>query len=234
MYNNKDYFLTDLEIVKVFEFERSFEFVDFFKDLYKKRQAEPENKKFYKSMLNGLIGSFQASPFYKNKYLKNFLPPNFKIPEEQKELDFCFEFKENNTFKYFPFSCAVISLARVYLMENIMKYYCDSLKRVIYVDTDSMIVENAWYNNIVDNKKIGCFKLEGVSDSFYLLKAKNYSSFNSRKKINLSLTKTAGFKSEELIPFFEKNVFTGQVIVYRTVFDSLTFLPKIISFKTYF
>lgn len=159
-------------------------FIDFFynKRLQYKKEKNHAFDLFTKIIMNSCYGKFgqksteyvkQEKPIETNTIFKaningiNVLQVGHVVYHLIKSDDSVYE-------TFVPISAFITSFARMYLVEMILKA---GRKNVFYVDTDCLIVNEKGHLNLkkyIHNSKLGCLKLEDVSNDSVFYRPKFY------------------------------------------------------------
>lgn len=166
----------DLEIMKrhydiyVLEFKKGVGFKTFryyFKpwvmEHYKQKQeTEGGMRLVHKLTLNSLYGKFGSKPVGRNKipYLDEDGALAFRLTDEHDMGQY-----------YLPIALAVVSYAHLLLDNGIADTGVDNF---VYCDTDSIHTLGTLPADVVDNKELGKFKLEGTEETAKYIRQKTY------------------------------------------------------------
>ena len=147
-------------------------FADWVKDLYeKKSNSEGGLRLVYKLLLNSLYGKFGSKTSGRNK-----------IPMLNSEgaLVFTLSDEKNMGEYYLPVAIAITSWAHV-IIDNAIRD--TGVENFVYCDTDSVHTLGTLPDNIVDNKELGKFKLEGVEKICKYVRQKTYIYYDDKWNI---------------------------------------------------
>ena len=159
----KHYIIYDIEYLDGYKFKASPNLFDrFLLPIYdKKCNSKGSEKQLYKLLLNGLYGKFATNPKHCSKI--PYLDENGLVRYKNGEVTI-------DKTVYTAVSSFITANARDYLYEAIQNNY-DSF---IYCDTDSVHLTKPIKNAIVDDKKLGAFKLEKTYVKSKYLAQKTY------------------------------------------------------------
>ena len=137
------------------------QYVDYWYDV--KSNSKGAKKQVAKTMLNSLYGKFGTNPVSKSKIPnKNGVDSklNFTLSEE----------KDMGSY-YLPMAMFITSWAHVIIDDAIC---ATGIENFVYVDTDSVHTIGYLPNEMIDNKELGKFKLEGIEKISKYIRQKCY------------------------------------------------------------
>lgn len=172
-------------------YEHAYLFTEFITYLYdKRRKAEsedaPTDAYLYKILMNSHYGKW-GQKGYHTKYIGEAKNNEYKtetiidgetgkpIKRVQFGTRISLQFEQGSARDSFPAIAAhVTAYARMYLWQLIVKA---GQRNVLYVDTDSLLVNNNGYRNLrtfLDSTALGALKLEGTYDEIEIYGCKDY------------------------------------------------------------
>lgn len=214
-----------LEINKLAIYEKNIIFKDFVDFFYEKRiefseQKNEAYKMFCKYILNNLYGKFGQTSLNYIETAKIGKPAFNSVEiidsinnERYIQMTFgnkIFETaqKGNNSYESFvAISSFVTAYARMYLIELILKA---KRENVYYVDTDSLVVNQEGYNNLIneiDPSELGKLKLEEISYNSSFFRPKYYIFNNVEKCKGVKKTAKKLFEDDDTL-MIEQEQFT--------------------------
>lgn len=125
-----------------------------------------------KLFLNSLYGKFGQNPVRRRK-----LP---YIDIENKVKFYKTEKTTSKKFNYLPVAVFITALARYKVINDIMKIGIDNW---VYTDTDSILSLTPFPSEMVDDKKLGKYKVEQIFKKCRILGPKTYYGVNTRNEI---------------------------------------------------
>lgn len=170
----RHYDITFIKFKEIYGFKTSKTiFRDFIMKYYElKSQATGPMKVLYKLIINNLYGKFGSKHLGKHK-----------IPYiEDNKLKFESSKEEEMKKYYLPIAIAITSHAHMLIDNAIMK---TGYNNFVYCDTDSVHTLGSLPYEMVDNKEIGKFKLEGVEEVSKYLRTKCYI-YQENNEINIT------------------------------------------------
>lgn len=127
-----------------------------------KSEAQGGMRLVYKLTLNSLYGKFGSKPVGRNK-----------IPtlDETGTLKYSMSEEHDMGLYYLPVAIAIVSWAHKLIDDAICTTGLDNF---VYCDTDSVHTLGSLPDDMVDNKELGKFKLEGIEDTAKYIRQKTY------------------------------------------------------------
>lgn len=125
-----------------------------------------------KLFLNSLYGKFGQNPVRRRKLPYIDLENKVKFYKTEKTI--------SKKFNYLPVAVFITALARYKVINDIMKIGIDNW---VYTDTDSILSLTPFPSEMVDNKKLGKYKVEQIFKKCRVLGAKTYYGINTRNQI---------------------------------------------------
>ena len=116
----------------------------------------------YKLLLNSLYGKFGSKAVGYNK---------IPMIGEDGTLEFVNTEEHEMSLYYIPMAIAIVSWAHKIIDDAIMEV---GYENFVYCDTDSVHTLSSLPDNLVDNKQLGKFKLEGIEDISKYVRQKTY------------------------------------------------------------
>ena len=201
-------------------------FIDYVEKWYGKKNVDPGAKKIVdKLMLNCLYGKFGSN--HKGYH---------KIPildEETGKVKYIKSDIQSMKKYYLPIAIAITSYAHLYI-DNAIN--ATGIENFVYCDTDSIHTLGTLPKNMIDDKKLGKFKLESIEDKSKYVRQKSYITYENghynitcagmtddmkEKVINKYGDKVFNAFSEGLIvtgKLIPKHV-KGGIVLYETTFQ---------------
>ena len=191
----KHYNIYYLEFIEGFGFKTSKNlFKNYVDKWYEIKNNSKGAKKFVaKMMLNSLYGKFGSNPIGKKK-----------IPKYNEHL--CYEYSEEEELPiyYLWIAIAVTSHAHKLIDDNIYK---TGVKNFVYCDTDSIHTLGDLPKEIIDNKELGKFKLEGIELKSKYIRQKCYVVKEQDNSIVLTCAGMPQNVKEKAINLYNDNIF---------------------------
>lgn len=131
---------------------------------------DPESDMFIISYEKGINKEILTDSLLKNKI-------TYKEREEFENKE-KFHFLLTNTAVHI--AAAITAYARIEINTYKLKYQ----KSLLYSDTDSLFLDEPMEDSLIDSKKLGMFKLEGVYDSAFFIAPKVYALFKDKDSLN--------------------------------------------------
>lgn len=125
-----------------------------------------------KLFLNSLYGKFGQNPVRRRKLPYIDLENKVKFYKTEKTI--------SKKFNYLPVAVFITALARYKVIMDIMKIGIDNW---VYTDTDSILSLTPFPSDMVDNKKLGKYKVEQIFKKCRILGPKTYYGINTRNQI---------------------------------------------------
>lgn len=221
----RNYDVKYFRVVEAYGFHTSTTlFKDYVEHFYTLKQESTGAKKFvYKRMLNSLYGKFGSKPMASNKVPVMVDGVVRYVTTEPKQMK----------RYYLATAIAITSYGHLHIDDGIVATGYDNF---VYCDTDSIHTLGTLPNNMVDNKKLGLFKLEAVEETCKYIRQKCYitkengeihiTSAGMNEEIKKLIIDKYGEKSFDIFEkglkvngkLLPKNV-KGGVILYETTFQ---------------
>lgn len=125
-----------------------------------------------KLFLNSLYGKFGQNPTRRRKLPYIDLENKVKFYKTEKTI--------SKKFNYLPVAVFITALARYKVINDIMKIGIDNW---VYTDTDSILSLTPFPSEMVDDKKLGKYKVEQIFKKCRILGPKTYYGVNTRNEI---------------------------------------------------
>lgn len=125
-----------------------------------------------KLFLNSLYGKFGQNPERRRKLPYIDLENKVKFYKTEKTI--------SKKFNYLPVAVFITALARYKVINDIMKI---GIENWVYTDTDSILSLTPFPSEMVDNKKLGKYKVEQIFKKCRVLGPKTYYGINTRNQI---------------------------------------------------
>lgn len=168
----RHYDIYHLEYVKIYGFKTARGLFKKWVDEHYKAKSESTGglRLVYKLTLNSLYGKFGSKPTGRNKipYMEDDTL-KYKLSEEH-----------DMGIYYIPVAIAIVSYAHMLIDDAICMVGVDNF---VYCDTDSVHTFVELPSDVVDNKELGKFKLEGIEEISKYIRQKTYiyKEYNSKK-----------------------------------------------------
>lgn len=160
----RHYDITFIEYVEMYGFKTSCViFEDFINEFYALKNASTGGMKLlYKLIINNLYGKFGSK-----------CRGSTKIPMLDDNSEITFDLSDEKSMRkyYLPVAIQVCSVAHLLIDNAIM---LTGYNNFVYCDTDSVHTLGTLPNELVDNKELGKFKLEGIEDTAKYIRQKCY------------------------------------------------------------
>ena len=201
-------------------------FIDYVEKWYERKSIDTGAKKIVdKLMLNCLYGKFGSN--HKGYH---------KIPTLDEETGKVKYIKSDicDMKKYYlPIAIAITSYAHKYIDDAIEK---TGIENFVYCDTDSVHTLGTLPDDMIDNKKLGKFKLEGIEEKAKYIRQKSYITYEKGKYTITCAGMTEDMK-DEVINKYKNDVFKafseglivkgklipkhvkGGIVLYETTFQ---------------
>jgi hypothetical protein len=138
------------------------------------------------------------------------------ISEDKKKEIFNFYNKEKVKQKYYTtnvaISAAISSYSRIKLINDMYKHISNGAT-IFYYDTDSIFTDKALNIEMVDNTKLGNYKLLKTIEKALFITPKVYYLFDKNKQIT---NKFKGFKKKKLLTYNDYYSFLKKCYIYTT------------------
>lgn len=125
-----------------------------------------------KLFLNSLYGKFGQNPVRRRKLPYIDIENKVKFYKTEKTI--------SKKFNYLPVAVFITALARYKVINDIMKIGIDNW---VYTDTDSILSLTPFPCDMVDDKKLGKYKVEQIFKKCRILGPKTYYGINTRNEI---------------------------------------------------
>ena len=223
---NKHYDIDYLEFKEIYGFHTTrLMFTGYVNKWYSRKSVDTGARKVVdKLMLNSLYGKFGSKQ-------KGY----HKIPYLDEEGIVKYKHSEIEDMKkyYLPIAIAITSYAHKYIDDAIM---ATGIENFVYCDTDSIHTTGTLPKDMIDNVKLGKFKLEGVEEKSRYVRQKTYV-YRENGKIVITCAgmsqdmkdKTIEMYGEDVFNQFKKGFITtgkllpkrvkGGVVLYETTFQ---------------
>lgn len=165
----KNYDINEIKFLGGYKFAvRNDMFTDYVDKYYKMKQNATitENwamRTIAKLFLNSLYGKFGQNPVRRKKLPYVDMDGKIKYYKSEKSIA--------KKFKYLPIAVFITSIARYKILNDIEKIGKDNW---VYTDTDSILSTVRLPNDMIDNEKLGLYKIEHVFKKTRVLGPKTY------------------------------------------------------------
>lgn len=191
----RNYNVYYLEYIKIYGFKTSTNMFKEYIDLWYSRKCVDKGAKKIvdKLMLNSLYGKFGSN-----------CKGAHKIPFISEEVVALKNSDIEDMKKYYlPMAIAIVSYAHLKIDNGIHKAGYD---KFVYVDTDSIHTLGTLPNELIDQKKLGYYKLEGIEETSKYLRQKAYV-YKQDNKISITCAGMPNKLKENAIKEYGDNIF---------------------------
>ena len=191
-----NYDIEYLEFIEILGFKTTkYLFRKYIDKYYEIKNREKGAKKLIaKLMLNSLYGKFGSKPEGKTK----------KPILVEETLKFEYNEKEDMKHYYLPIAIAITSYAHKLLDDNI-RY--TGIENFVYCDTDSIHTLGDLPKELIDNKELGKFKLEGIEKTSKYIRQKCYVVKDDDNFIKITCAGMPENLKEKAISIYNEEIF---------------------------
>lgn len=191
-----NYDIEYLEFIEILGFKTTkYLFRKYIDKYYEIKNREKGAKKLIaKLMLNSLYGKFGSKPEGKTK----------KPILVEESLKFEYNEKEDMKHYYLPIAIAITSYAHKLLDDNI-RY--TGIENFVYCDTDSIHTLGDLPKELIDNKELGKFKLEGIEKISKYIRQKCYVVKDEDNSIKITCAGMPENLKEKAISIYNEEIF---------------------------
>lgn len=223
----RHYDIHAMKIIKMYGFRcSSTMFSDYVNKWYSKKNIDEGAKKIVdKFMLNCLYGKFGSNNkgYHRIPYIEE---ETGKVKYGKSEI-------QDMKKYYLPLAIAITSYAHLYIDDGIMN---TGIENFIYCDTDSIHTLGTLPKDMIDNHKLGKFKLEAIEEKAKYVRQKTYITLEN-KKIHITCAGMSDKMKEDAIMIYGMDLFNkfkvgfsiggkllpkhvkGGVVLYETTFQ---------------
>lgn len=127
---------------------------------------------------------------------------SINLSSERKKEILSLHYKEKRKHKYYivsvQISAAISSYARIKLIKDMYRHMNENNALIYYYDTDSIFTDKKLNNNMVDDSKLGHYKLVSIAKKALFISPKIYCLFDEKKRV---ITKFKGLNKKDVLTY---------------------------------